>query len=161
MGAPVSRALRLPSFAKINLGLEVLHRRRDGYHELRTVFQTIDLHDDIVLRECSRGVVLRCAHPEVPEDCTNLAARAAQALRRHAGIASGVLIEIEKRVPVARGLGGGQGGARRQRLPEGRGQLRPGLKGPVHRLPPGQAVRTVHEGRGAEGLGRVGQQRRS
>ena len=111
MGAPVSRALRVPSFAKINLGLEVLHRRRDGYHELRTVFQTIDLHDDIVLRECPRGVVLRCAHPEVPEDRTNLAARAAQALRRHAGIGSGVLIEIEKRVPVARGLGGGSSNA--------------------------------------------------
>jgi hypothetical protein len=68
------RALRLRSFAKVNLGLEVLGLRDDGYHELRTLFQTIDLHDDVVLRPRSRGVVVRCNHPLVPTDATNLAA---------------------------------------------------------------------------------------
>ena len=54
--------------------------RSDGYHELRTIFQTIDLHDDVVLRLRGEGVQVRCDHPGVPRDGTNLAARAAQAL---------------------------------------------------------------------------------
>ncbi|HKC14006.1 MAG TPA: 4-(cytidine 5'-diphospho)-2-C-methyl-D-erythritol kinase, partial [Vicinamibacteria bacterium] len=78
------RALRVPSFAKLNLGLEVLGPRGDGYHELRTLFQTIDLHDDIVLRPLPREIRVRCDHPRVPADESNLAARAALELRRHA-----------------------------------------------------------------------------
>jgi len=72
------RTLRLRSFAKVNLGLEVLGLREDGYHELRTLFQTIDLHDDIVLRPRGGGVSVRCDHPLVPADGSNLAARAAR-----------------------------------------------------------------------------------
>jgi len=75
------RALRLRSFAKINLGLEVLGLREDGYHELRTLFQTIDVADEVVLRPRPRGVRVICRHPLVPEDGTNLAARAAEALK--------------------------------------------------------------------------------
>ncbi|MGE5127531.1 MAG: 4-(cytidine 5'-diphospho)-2-C-methyl-D-erythritol kinase [Betaproteobacteria bacterium] len=98
--------MRLRSFAKVNLGLEVLARREDGYHELRTVFQTIDLHDDIVLRPRDEGVGVACDHPLVPTDGTNLAARAAEELRRYAGIGRGVEIAIRKRIPVGGGLGG-------------------------------------------------------
>jgi 4-diphosphocytidyl-2-C-methyl-D-erythritol kinase len=105
------RALHLRSFAKVNLGLEVIGLRDDGYHELRTLFQTIDLHDDIVLRPRSRGVVVRCDHPLVPTDGTNLAARAAEALRAHGRVTSGVEIEIRKRIPVGGGLGGGSSNA--------------------------------------------------
>jgi 4-diphosphocytidyl-2-C-methyl-D-erythritol kinase len=105
------RAVRLRSFAKVNLGLEVLGLRDDGYHELRTLFQTIDLHDDIVLRPRSRGVVVRCDHPLVPTDGANLAARAAEALRAHGRVTSGVEIEIRKRIPVGGGLGGGSSNA--------------------------------------------------
>jgi 4-diphosphocytidyl-2-C-methyl-D-erythritol kinase len=103
---------RVRSFAKINLGLEVLGSREDGYHELRTLFQTIDLHDDIVLRPRTDGAVtVACDHPLVPRDETNLAVRAAQDLRRHAGVEAGVEIAIRKRIPVGGGLGGGSSNA--------------------------------------------------
>ena len=105
------RARRVKSYAKINLGLEVLGLRDDGYHELRTLFQTIDLHDDIVLRPRPRAVSVRCRHPGVPRDETNLAVRAAEALRRYAKVSTGVEIEITKRIPVAGGLGGGSSNA--------------------------------------------------
>ena len=61
--------LRLKSYAKVNLGLEVLGPRHDGYHELRTLFQTVDLADDLELRACTGPTIeLRCAHPLVPKD---------------------------------------------------------------------------------------------
>jgi 4-diphosphocytidyl-2-C-methyl-D-erythritol kinase len=107
----LSRRLLVPSYAKVNLGLEVLGRRRDGYHELRTIFQTISLHDDVVLRLRSGGLSLRCGAPGVPEDDTNLAARAALELARFAGVRPDIGIEIVKRIPVAGGLGGGSSNA--------------------------------------------------
>jgi 4-diphosphocytidyl-2-C-methyl-D-erythritol kinase len=110
--ASLSTALRLKSYAKVNLGLEVLGLRQDGYHELRTLFQTIDLHDEIVLRPRRDGQVrVRCDHPGVPQDDTNLAAKAALELGRFAGTPRGVDIHIEKRIPVAGGLGGGSSNA--------------------------------------------------
>jgi 4-diphosphocytidyl-2-C-methyl-D-erythritol kinase len=105
------RTLRLKSYAKVNLGLEVLGPRDDGYHELRTLFQTIDLHDEIVLRPRARDVVVRCDHRLVPTDGTNLAARAAEALRSHGRVGAGVEITIRKRIPVGGGLGGGSSNA--------------------------------------------------
>lgn len=109
--ARAPRELRVRSYAKINLGLEVLGTRADGYHELRTLFQTVDLHDDMAFRPTRKDTAVVCAHPGVPEDSTNLAFRAAEALRRHARIAGGVEIRIEKRIPVAGGLGGGSSNA--------------------------------------------------
>jgi 4-diphosphocytidyl-2-C-methyl-D-erythritol kinase len=105
------RALRLKSYAKVNLGLEVLGLRDDGYHELRTLFQTIDLHDDVVLRLRSRDVIARCDHPLVPTDGANLAVRAAEALRAYGRVSTGVEIDIRKRIPVGGGLGGGSSNA--------------------------------------------------
>jgi len=106
-------SLRVRSFAKVNLGLEVLGLRADGYHELRTLFQTVDLHDDVLVRlpRRSRDVVVRCDHPLVPTDETNLAYRAAVALRRYARTSAGAAIEITKRIPVGGGLGGGSSNA--------------------------------------------------
>ena len=109
--AKASSPLRIRSFAKVNLGLEVLGRREDGYHELRTLFQTIELHDDVVLRARPGGVTARCDHPGVPDDERNLAVRAAELLRRHAGVRQGVDIAITKRIPVAGGMGGGSSNA--------------------------------------------------
>ena len=103
--------MQLRSYAKVNLGLEVLGLRDDGYHELRTLFQTIDLHDVLVLRPGGEGVRVVCDHPLVPTDGTNLAARAAEDLRRYAGVGHGVQIEIRKRLPVGGGLGGGSSNA--------------------------------------------------
>ncbi len=105
------RALRVRSYAKVNLGLEVLGLREDGYHELRTIFQTIDVHDDLVLRPRARAVSVKCRHPLVPKDRTNLVIRAAEDLRRYARVSGGVEIEITKRIPVGGGLGGGSSNA--------------------------------------------------
>ena len=105
------RSLRLRSFAKVNLGLEVLGVREDGYHELRTLFQTIDLADEIVLLPSRRGVRVVCDHPLVPQDDSNLAARAAELLRSFGKVGQGVEIRIKKRIPVGGGLGGGSSNA--------------------------------------------------
>jgi len=105
------RSLRVRSYAKVNLGLEVLGPREDGYHELRTIFQTIDIHDDLILRPRPRGVSVRCDHPLVPRGRKNLAVRAAEDLRRYARVTAGVEIALEKRLPVGGGLGGGSSNA--------------------------------------------------
>jgi 4-diphosphocytidyl-2-C-methyl-D-erythritol kinase len=104
--------VRARSYAKVNLGLEVLGLRHDGYHELRTLFQSIDLHDDLTLRLTRTGRIrVRCDHPAVPEDETNLAHRAARELLAWAKRTEGVEIVIAKRIPVAGGLGGGSSNA--------------------------------------------------
>jgi 4-diphosphocytidyl-2-C-methyl-D-erythritol kinase len=105
------RAVRVRSYAKVNLGLEVLGQRDDGYHELRTLFQTIDLHDELTLRPRARGVSVECDHPLVPRDRSNLAARAAEELQAYGRIGTGVEIALEKRIPVGGGLGGGSSNA--------------------------------------------------
>jgi 4-diphosphocytidyl-2-C-methyl-D-erythritol kinase len=105
------KALLVPSFAKLNLGLEVLGTRDDGYHELRTLFQTIALHDDVEIAAARSGIRVACSHPDVPSDETNLAHRAAAELQRRSGRKGGVRIRITKRIPVAGGLGGGSSNA--------------------------------------------------
>ena len=109
--AASGKALHLRAHAKVNLALEVLGAREDGYHELRTLFQTISLHDDVVLRPRAKDVTIRCDHPGVPTDETNLAVRAARDLQRFARVAGGVEITLTKRIPVAGGLGGGSSDA--------------------------------------------------
>src|SRR4029450_9790102 len=106
-GRTLVRSLRLRSFAKVNLGLEVLGVREDGYHELRTLFQTIALADEIALVPSRRGVRVVCDHPLVPQDDSNLAARAAELLRSFGKVGQGVEIRIRKHIPVGGGLGGG------------------------------------------------------
>ncbi len=99
------------SYAKINLTLDVLGRRADGYHELATVMQTIDLYDTLCLtvtEEASVRVV--STRPDLDGD-DNLAVRAAQALRQRLELPQGVGIELDKRIPVAAGLGGGSSNA--------------------------------------------------
>ncbi|MBO0861867.1 MAG: 4-(cytidine 5'-diphospho)-2-C-methyl-D-erythritol kinase [Chloracidobacterium sp.] len=103
--------LTLPSFAKINWTLEILGKRPDGYHEVRTLLQTISLADELTFELTGRGISLRCDHPEVPCDETNLAYRAAKELSEFTGADLGVHIQITKRLPVAAGLGGGSGNA--------------------------------------------------
>jgi len=104
--------IRIPSFAKVNLGLEVLRLRDDGYHELRTLFQAVDLKDTIELTLTRKPAVeVACDHPLVPTDGRNLAVRAAQELRRFGRVAGGVRMRLEKRIPVGGGLGGGSSNA--------------------------------------------------
>ena len=110
--ARTATTLRLKSFAKVNLGLEVLGPRHDGYHELRTLFQSVNLADDLELRSCTGPTIeLECDHPLVPKDEGNLALRAALELQRFARARRGVRIRLEKRIPVGGGLGGGSSNA--------------------------------------------------
>ncbi|HUK47044.1 MAG TPA: hypothetical protein VLW06_05610, partial [Terriglobales bacterium] len=100
------------SFAKINLGLHIGPARPDGFHQLRTVYQTVALHDVIrvSVRRCS-GIEIRCADSRVPKDSTNtcwkIVERALPALKAKGR----VVIDIEKRLPVQGGLGGASGNA--------------------------------------------------
>jgi 4-diphosphocytidyl-2-C-methyl-D-erythritol kinase len=103
--------LTLPSFAKFNWTLEILGKRPDGYHELRTILQTVDLADTLHFRRCEAGTVLACDHPGVPLGEENLVYRAVSLLRDAVGVQEGVRIEIEKRIPMAGGLGGGSSNA--------------------------------------------------
>lgn len=106
------RSYTLIAPAKINLYLEILGLRRDGYHELAMVLQTIDLADYIELHaNGTDNIRLHCNHPEVPLDKTNLAYRAALLMKQEFPEAfakfGGVDIDIDKRIPVAAGLAGG------------------------------------------------------
>jgi 4-diphosphocytidyl-2-C-methyl-D-erythritol kinase len=100
----------LTAAAKVNLALEVLGKRADGYHEISTVLQTVDLCDRVVLED-SDTVDVRVTTPGVPADGSNLAARAARELAGAAGLERGVRITLDKRIPVAAGLGGGSSDA--------------------------------------------------
>ncbi len=99
------------AFAKINLGLEALFRREDGYHELRTIFQTIDFHDRLHFEAAPSRLDLVSDDPALPQGQENLVIKAAEALRRSAGVTAGARIELEKRIPWGKGLGGGSADA--------------------------------------------------
>ena len=105
-----ARRLVLTAAAKVNLALEVLDRRPDGYHEIATVMQTVDLADRLTLED-SDVLELECEAPGVPTDARNLALKAAIALREASSATRGVRITLDKRIPVAAGLGGGSSDA--------------------------------------------------
>lgn len=100
----------LSAAAKVNLALEVLSKRADGYHEIATVLMTVDLSDRVTLEDVET-LEVRANAADVPTDATNLALRAALALREAAGVDRGVRITLDKRIPVAAGLGGGSADA--------------------------------------------------
>jgi 4-diphosphocytidyl-2-C-methyl-D-erythritol kinase len=99
------------SYAKINLYLDVLNRRRDGYHNIETVFQTVGLCDRLTFTERDSGLHLDCDVPQLANAETNLAYRAAALLQDRTGCDLGAHIYIEKRIPIAAGLAGGSGNA--------------------------------------------------
>jgi 4-diphosphocytidyl-2-C-methyl-D-erythritol kinase len=102
----------VPSFAKINLGLRIGPLRPDGFHELRTVYQTIALYDTIrVSVERGTGIEIRCDDPRVPLDSTNTCWRMAERVMDALQVRGRLLIDIEKRLPVQGGLGGASGNA--------------------------------------------------
>lgn len=98
----------LRSYAKVNLTLDVLQKRPDGYHDIESVMQTVSLHDTITLRlGQTPGIRVQCNDPEIPTDERNLAHRAAAVYFEAAGIEPALDIKIEKRIPQQAGLGGG------------------------------------------------------
>jgi|SRR6516225_4535553 4-diphosphocytidyl-2-C-methyl-D-erythritol kinase len=107
--------VRIPAYAKVNLRLEVVGKRADGYHELRTIFQTVSLHDTLQLRSCHQsGISLRIHGNEaLSKEAVekNLVYRAVDALRRELKVRPGVEIVLRKNIPTGRGLGGGSSDA--------------------------------------------------
>jgi len=97
--------------AKINLYLRILGRRADGYHDLETVMLPLDFGDQITLQLAEKNVTLECDDPRLPTDDTNLALRAAKLLATKCGGEQGVRILLQKRTPLAAGLGGGSSNA--------------------------------------------------
>jgi 4-diphosphocytidyl-2-C-methyl-D-erythritol kinase len=109
------REVRIPAFAKINLRLDILGKRDDGYHELRTIFQTISLHDKLRLRSSRKPGIALAIHgndtlSEEPVT-SNLVYRAVDALKREFRIRGGVEIDLHKAIPAGGGLGGGSSDA--------------------------------------------------
>ena len=104
--------MKVKSFAKINLGLEVIRKRPDGYHDIRTLFQWIDLYDtlEFSLRD-PVGILLEGDDASVPWDESNLVLRAARLLQERAGVKAGIQIVVHKKIPAGRGLAGGSSNA--------------------------------------------------
>jgi len=101
-----------PAFAKVNLFLDTLEKRPDGYHTLKTLFERIDLADEVALRPIPGSQIrCRCSDPALPADRSNLAVRAAEGYQALLGKPLGVEITLTKRIPMAAGLGGGSSDA--------------------------------------------------
>lgn len=99
--------LTIESYGKINLALDVLYKREDGYHELNTVMQQISLKDKLIFKEIDSGIIVESRGLKIPLDSTNLVCRAWEYMKDLSGIDKGIHITIEKNIPVAAGLAGG------------------------------------------------------
>lgn len=95
------------SYGKINLSLDILYKRDDNYHEIKSVMQSIDLHDRLIFREQESGITIDSNNPDVPLDSQNLVYKAWQALKPFSEEEKGINIYIEKNIPIAAGLAGG------------------------------------------------------
>ena len=109
------REIRIPAFAKVNLRLDVLGKRADGYHELRTIYQTVSLHDTLLFRPSRSPEILLQIHgnEQLSKEAVekNLVYRAVDMLRHELKIRTGVEIQLRKKIPAGRGLGGGSSDA--------------------------------------------------
>lgn len=100
-------SITLNANAKINLYLDITGRRADGYHLLKTVMQSVSLHDTVTVTEKSGGITLFCDNPSIPCNEKNIAHKAANAFFNAFGETHGVEISIQKRIPCEAGMGGG------------------------------------------------------
>ena len=103
--------LEKKSPCKVNLLLNILGKRDDGFHELETVMQPVKLFDELIFERGGKGIQLTCSENSLPADSKNLVHRAATAFLSAAQISAGVKIHLEKKIPLAAGLGGGSGNA--------------------------------------------------
>lgn len=100
--------IKLRAYAKINLGLDVVRRREDGYHEVRMIMQTIHLHDRLSIRRYKKdGISIKTNLPYLPTNENNLVYKAARLLKDEFDIKEGVSIHLDKHIPVAAGMAGG------------------------------------------------------
>lgn len=104
----MKHSIALPAFAKINLGLRILGKRPDGYHEIRTLYQTVALHDRLIvaLLPGQDGIGVECDHSGVPSGRANLVFRASELWKRARRFKGRIEICLEKHIPVGSGLGG-------------------------------------------------------
>ncbi len=106
-----SMRLEKKSPCKVNLLLNILGRRADGFHELETVMQPVNVCDELTFERAGSGLRLTCSHSELPTDSKNLVHRAASAFLATAKISDGIRIHIQKNLPLAGGIGGGSANA--------------------------------------------------
>ncbi|ATD55949.1 4-(cytidine 5'-diphospho)-2-C-methyl-D-erythritol kinase [Clostridium chauvoei] len=99
--------MKIKAYAKVNISLDVVGKREDGYHLLRMIMQNIDLYDEVTIEKQKEGISLKCNKHYIPIDERNLAYKAAQLFKDTYKIKSGVCINIKKNIPVAAGLAGG------------------------------------------------------
>src|SRR5438105_1975694 len=104
-------SLELRSRCKVNLLLNILRRREDGFHELETILHPVDLFDHLAFQRAPSGIQLSCNDPSLPADSQNLVYRAAELFLQSTGIKDGVRIQLTKNIPIAAGLGGGSANA--------------------------------------------------
>ncbi len=107
----MSQTLEKDSFCKVNLLLNILGRRPDGFHELETVMHPVQFCDRLFFSRGGQGIQLTCSDPSLPADATNLVHRAAASFLQAAHLSEGIRIRLEKQIPQAAGLGGGSGNA--------------------------------------------------
>jgi 4-diphosphocytidyl-2-C-methyl-D-erythritol kinase len=108
--SPIAIMLTVRAYAKINIGLFVLRRRPDGYHDIETVFHRVDIYDELTFTPASE-IIIESSDPAAPADERNICYKAAHRLALHLGIAKGVRITLQKNIPVGAGLGGGSSDA--------------------------------------------------
>lgn len=103
--------LEKASPCKVNLILNIVGKRADGFHELETVMHPVNLYDRLAIERTAAGIELTCNNPELPTDSRNLVFRAATVFRETARISDGLKLHLAKHIPLAAGLGGGSGNA--------------------------------------------------
>jgi 4-diphosphocytidyl-2-C-methyl-D-erythritol kinase len=99
------------AYAKINLGLQIVGKREDGYHDIETVFHPVNLFDTIELEACGHEIAIESSDPNLASDESNLCWKAADTIRKDVNVTCGVKIHIDKRIPTGAGLGGGSSDA--------------------------------------------------
>ena len=101
------RELTIESYGKINLALDVLYKRPDNYHEIKSVMQQISLKDKLIFTEINDGIIIESDNRELPLDSSNLIYKAWEKMKSISGINRGIKVKIEKNIPIAAGLAGG------------------------------------------------------
>ena len=105
------QSLTLPSPGKVNLRLEVVGKRSDGYHELRSLMERVSIADEIDMKIVEKGITVTCDHEGVPNDESNIAFKAIKEILAYSSRNVGVEVHIKKYIPVAAGMGGGSSNA--------------------------------------------------
>ena len=106
-----SEKIEIKANAKINLTLDILGTRDDGYHEVAMVMQEVSLHDNLYMEKTDGGIELEIPGSDLPADNTNLCYRAAALVMEECGLNAGVKITLDKHIPIAAGLAGGSSDA--------------------------------------------------